>query len=125
MNTSNPLIKVLVVDDQPLIVEELCEFLESSGYRCVPCNTTREAIDAFVADSEIGLVLPVVRIRDNLRLQPQAYRIKIRGQEIAHGELMLERLLAIPGSETDEELKGITTTEPAFGLPAFLGGSSI
>ena len=57
MNTSNPLIKVLVVDDQPLIVEELCEFLESSGYRCVPCNTTREAIDAFVADSEIGLVL--------------------------------------------------------------------
>lgn len=68
--------------------------------------------------AEIGLVLPVVRIRDNLRLQPQAYRIKIRGQEIAHGELMLERLLAIPGSETDEELKGIETTEPAFGLPA-------
>jgi flagellar biosynthesis protein FlhA len=68
--------------------------------------------------SELGLVLPVVRIRDNLRLQPQAYRIKIRGQEVAHGELMLERLLAIPGSETDEELKGIETTEPAFGLPA-------
>lgn len=68
--------------------------------------------------SEIGLVLPVVRIRDNLRLQPQAYRIKIRGQEVAHGELMLDRLLAIPGSETDEELKGIQTSEPAFGLPA-------
>lgn len=68
--------------------------------------------------AEIGLILPVVRIRDNLRLQPQAYRIKIRGQEIAHGELMLERLLAIPGSETDEQLKGIQTTEPAFGLPA-------
>jgi flagellar biosynthesis protein FlhA len=68
--------------------------------------------------AEIGLVLPVVRIRDNLRLQPQAYRIKIRGQEVAHGELMLERLLAIPGTETDEELKGIVTTEPAFGLPA-------
>lgn len=68
--------------------------------------------------AEIGLVLPVVRIRDNLRLQPQAYRIKIRGQEVAHGELMLERLLAIPGNETDEELKGIETNEPAFGLPA-------
>ena len=68
--------------------------------------------------SEIGLVLPVVRIRDNLRLQPQAYRIKIRGQEVAHGELMLDRLLAIPGNETDEELKGIETMEPAFGLPA-------
>ena len=68
--------------------------------------------------SEIGLVLPVVRIRDNLRLQPQAYRIKIRGQEVAHGDLMLDRLLAIPGNETDEELKGIETMEPAFGLPA-------
>ena len=68
--------------------------------------------------SELGLVLPVVRIRDNLRLQPQAYRIKIRGQEIAHGELLLDRVLAIPGSETDEELKGIQTSEPAFGLPA-------
>jgi len=68
--------------------------------------------------AEIGLVLPVVRIRDNLRLQPQAYRIKIRGQEVAHGELMLDRLLAIPGNETDEELKGIQTMEPAFGLPA-------
>ena len=68
--------------------------------------------------AEMGLVLPVVRIRDNLRLQPQSYRIKIRGQEVAHGELMLDRLLAIPGSETDEELKGIQTSEPAFGLPA-------
>jgi flagellar biosynthesis protein FlhA len=68
--------------------------------------------------AELGLVLPVVRIRDNLRLQPQGYRIKIRGQEVAHGELLLDRLLAIPGSETDEELKGIQTTEPAFGLPA-------
>jgi len=68
--------------------------------------------------AEIGLVLPVVRIRDNLRLQPQAYRIKIRGQEIAHGDLMLDRLLAIPGNETDEELRGIETMEPAFGLPA-------
>lgn len=68
--------------------------------------------------AEIGLVLPVVRIRDNLRLQPQGYRIKIRGQEVAHGDLMLDRLLAIPGNETDEELKGIETMEPAFGLPA-------
>jgi flagellar biosynthesis protein FlhA len=67
---------------------------------------------------ELGLVLPVVRIRDNLRLQPQAYRIKIRGQEVAHGDLLLDRLLAIPGNETDEELKGIETMEPAFGLPA-------
>lgn len=68
--------------------------------------------------SELGLVLPVVRIRDNLRLQPQAYRFKIRGQEIASNELSLDRLLAIPGSDVDEPIQGITTTEPAFGLPA-------
>jgi flagellar biosynthesis protein FlhA len=68
--------------------------------------------------SELGLVLPVVRIRDNLRLTPQAYRIKIRGQEVAVGEISLGRLLAIPGSDADEALAGTPTTEPAFGLPA-------
>lgn len=50
-------VKVLVVDDQPLIVEELCEFLESSGYRCVPCHSSANAIERFVADPTIGLVI--------------------------------------------------------------------
>jgi flagellar biosynthesis protein FlhA len=68
--------------------------------------------------SEIGLILPVVRIRDNLRLPPQSYRIKIRGQEVATNEIMLDRLLAIPGSDIDEPLQGAPTSEPAFGLPA-------
>jgi flagellar biosynthesis protein FlhA len=68
--------------------------------------------------SELGLVLPVVRIRDNLRLSPQSYRIKIRGQEVASSEIMLDRLLAIPGAEIDEPLQGVPTSEPAFGLPA-------
>ncbi|HEX9595753.1 MAG TPA: FHIPEP family type III secretion protein, partial [Anaerolineales bacterium] len=68
--------------------------------------------------TEMGLVLPMVRIRDNLRLNPQAYRIKIRGEEVAQGELMLERYLAIASSESDEPLSGLPTTEPAFGLPA-------
>jgi flagellar biosynthesis protein FlhA len=67
---------------------------------------------------ELGLVLPIVRVRDNLRLQPQAYRVKIRGEEVARGELVLDRHLAIPGSEVDEKLQGLPTTEPAFGLPA-------
>jgi flagellar biosynthesis protein FlhA len=68
--------------------------------------------------NDLGLILPVVRIRDNLRLPPQSYRIKIRGQEVASSEIMLDRLLAIPGSDIDEPLQGIDTTEPAFGLPA-------
>ncbi|OLS60912.1 response regulator transcription factor [Pseudomonas putida] len=50
-------VKVLVVDDQPLIVEELCEFLESSGYRCVPCESSSHAVECFIADPAIGLVV--------------------------------------------------------------------
>jgi flagellar biosynthesis protein FlhA len=68
--------------------------------------------------SELGLILPVVRIRDNLRLAPSAYRVKVRGQEVAASEILLDRLLAIPGSDVDEQIPGIPTTEPAFGLPA-------
>jgi flagellar biosynthesis protein FlhA len=68
--------------------------------------------------NELGLILPIVRIRDNLRLPPNSYRIKIRGQEIAAGELIVDHLMAIPGSSSDPKLRGIATTEPAFGLPA-------
>jgi len=67
---------------------------------------------------ELGLVLPIVRVRDNLRLDPSAYRIKVRGEEVAQGKLLLDRFLAIPGSEPVDNLQGIPTTEPAFGLPA-------
>ncbi len=74
--------------------------------------------------AELGLILPVVRIRDNLRLAPNAYRIKIRGQEITSGDLMIDRMLAIPGSSVDGPLQGIETTEPAFGLPAVWIGES-
>jgi flagellar biosynthesis protein FlhA len=69
--------------------------------------------------SELGVVLPIVRIRDNLRLQPQMYRVKIRGQDVSHGDLFADRLLAIPSSEASDEVQGIKTTEPAFGLPAY------
>lgn len=68
--------------------------------------------------AELGLVLPVVRIRDNLNLPPQAYSVKVRGQEVASGDLLLDRLMAIPSSESEGNIPGIPTTEPAFGLPA-------
>ena len=57
MNKRTSAVKVLVVDDQPLIVEELCEFLENSGYRCVPCESSHQAIERFKQDTDIGLVL--------------------------------------------------------------------
>ncbi len=67
---------------------------------------------------ELGLILPVVRIRDNLRLQPNEYRIKIRGQEISSSQILLDRLMAIPSDAVENELPGFATVEPAFGLPA-------
>lgn len=57
VNKSVSEVKVLVVDDQPVIVEELCEFLESEGYRRVPAHSTGQAIDCFKADETIGLIL--------------------------------------------------------------------
>jgi DNA-binding NarL/FixJ family response regulator len=57
VNKPTSAVKVLVVDDQPLIVEELCEFLERSGYRCVPCKSGSQAIARFNEDLGIGLVL--------------------------------------------------------------------
>jgi DNA-binding NarL/FixJ family response regulator len=50
-------VKVLVVDDQPLIVDEISEFLEGSGYRCVSCYSSREALERFRDDAEIAIVL--------------------------------------------------------------------
>ncbi|QHF47882.1 DNA-binding response regulator [Pseudomonas sp. S35] len=57
MNKLTSQVKVLVVDDQPLIVEELCEYLESSGYRCIPCHSSPQAVERFREDVDIGLVL--------------------------------------------------------------------
>ncbi|MFK3819469.1 response regulator transcription factor [Pseudomonas sp. NPDC089407] len=50
-------VKVLVVDDQTVIVEQLCEFLENKGYACVPAHSTDEAIERYMADPAIGLVI--------------------------------------------------------------------
>ncbi|WLV25777.1 flagellar biosynthesis protein FlhA [Aciduricibacillus chroicocephali] len=67
---------------------------------------------------ELGIVIPVVRIRDNIQLNPNEYRLKIKGNEVAAGELLLDHYLAItPGGE-DDFIEGIDTKEPAFGLPA-------
>ncbi len=67
---------------------------------------------------ELGLVVPPIRIRDNMQLKPNAYSIKIRGVEVARNEVLVESYLAMnPGNVTDK-LAGRETVEPAFGLPA-------
>ena len=67
---------------------------------------------------ELGLVVPVIRIRDNIQLKPNEYVIKIKGNEVANGELLLDHYLAMSPGIDDTEIQGIDTTEPAFGLPA-------
>lgn len=67
---------------------------------------------------ELGVVIPVVRIRDNIQLEPNEYRLKVKGNEVAKGELLLDHFLAMTPDIDDDSIEGIETKEPAFGLPA-------
>ncbi len=67
---------------------------------------------------EMGLVVPTIRIRDNIQIKPNAYIVKLKGIEIARGELLLDHYLAMNSGTVFEEMSGIDTVEPAFGLPA-------
>ncbi|MHC1746219.1 MAG: flagellar biosynthesis protein FlhA [Negativicutes bacterium] len=67
---------------------------------------------------ELGLIVPTIRIRDNIQLKPNVYLIKLKGVEIARGELLLDHYLAMNSGNVMEEVSGIPTNEPAFGLPA-------
>lgn len=67
---------------------------------------------------ELGIVVPVIRIRDNIQLQPNEYVIKIKGNRVAGDEVLLDHYLAMSSGIDDEQISGIETTEPAFGLPA-------
>ncbi|KUK83304.1 MAG: Flagellar biosynthesis pathway, component FlhA [Pelotomaculum thermopropionicum] len=69
--------------------------------------------------SEMGIYVRPIRIRDNLQLKPNAYSFKLRGVEIAGGELMPGHFLAMDPLGQDMEIKGTPTTEPTFGLPAW------
>ncbi|WP_422121931.1 flagellar biosynthesis protein FlhA [Planococcus sp. X10-3] len=67
---------------------------------------------------ELGIVVPVIRIRDNIQLQPNEYIIKIKGNRVAAGEIMLDHYLAMSPGIDDDSIEGIETIEPAFGMPA-------
>ncbi|WP_055110215.1 flagellar biosynthesis protein FlhA [Paenibacillus ihumii] len=67
---------------------------------------------------EMGLVVPVIRIRDNIQLKPNEYVIKIKGNVVGNGELLLNHYLAMSPGMDDDSITGIETQEPAFGLPA-------
>lgn len=67
---------------------------------------------------DMGIVVPTIRIRDNLQLEPNTYAIKLRGVEVARGEVRVNRFLAMSAGAAEESLEGIPTKEPTFGLPA-------
>ena len=67
---------------------------------------------------DMGVIVPAIRLRDNIQLGTNEYSIKIKGVEIAKGEVMADHLLALSSGEVEEEIYGIPTVEPTFGLPA-------
>ncbi|MCL1890309.1 MAG: FHIPEP family type III secretion protein, partial [Desulfovibrionaceae bacterium] len=67
---------------------------------------------------EMGIVVPPLHVRDNLQLKAGAYSILVKGNEVAHGELMIDYLLAMNPGDAKKTIDGIETREPAFNLPA-------
>lgn len=67
---------------------------------------------------DLGLMVPVIRIRDNIQLNPNQYIIKIKGNKVAEGDILLDHYLAMSSGIEDKTISGIETVEPAFGLPA-------
>jgi flagellar biosynthesis protein FlhA len=67
---------------------------------------------------ELGIILPPVRIVDNLQLQPNTYKIKLQGVEISEYQLFADKYLAMDPGDTFEDIEGVDTEEPAFGTPA-------
>lgn len=67
---------------------------------------------------DLGIILPTIRIHDNLQLAPNQYRILIRGADISTGEVFPDRLMAMNAGGASGDIDGIDGTEPAFGLPA-------
>jgi flagellar biosynthesis protein FlhA len=96
------------------------------GYGLIPLADTQQGgdlLDRIImirrqCALELGLVVPVIRIRDNIQLKPNEYVIKIKGNTVARGELLLGHYLAMSPGFDDDSVVGIETTEPAFGLPA-------
>ncbi|ABZ84799.1 flagellar biosynthesis protein flha [Heliomicrobium modesticaldum Ice1] len=96
------------------------------GYALIPLVDTQQGGDLLdrvimirrQCALELGLVVPPIRLRDNMQLKPNAYSIKIKGVEVAGGELVPDHYLAMAPGFDDGSIPGIDTKEPAFGLPA-------
>jgi len=102
VNKSSSEVKVLVVDDQEVIVEQLCEFLESQGHSCVPAFSTDQAIERYMADEAIGLVLCDLHMpeRDGIEL--------VRAlKEIAGRQRMFEAIMLTGRADKQDVIRAL------------------
>ncbi len=67
---------------------------------------------------ELGTIVPIIRLRDNIQLNPNQYIIKIKGIQVSEGEILFDHYLAMNPGYVEEEITGIDTYEPSFHLPA-------
>ena len=67
---------------------------------------------------ELGAVVPIIRLRDNIQLNPNQYVIKIKGIQVSEGEILFDHYMAMNPGYVEEEITGIPTFEPSFHLPA-------
>lgn len=96
------------------------------GYSLIPLVDTEQGGDMLERVSmirrqcalELGMIVPIIRIRDNLQLAPNNYVIKIKGVPVGAGELMINQYLAMDSGQVTQKINGVSTKEPAFGLDA-------
>jgi len=96
------------------------------GYGLIPMVDTEQGGDLLnritqlrkQCATEVGIIIPPIRIRDNIQLKPHEYMIIIKGVTVAKGELVPNRLMALNPGAAAGEIDGIDVVEPAFGLPA-------
>ncbi len=96
------------------------------GYGLIPLVDEKQGGDLLTRISSIrkqmagdmGIIVPPIRIRDNIRLNPNQYRVKVKGIEVARFELMPDHVLAINPGNIDESIDGFDAVEPAFQLKA-------
>lgn len=96
------------------------------GYGIIPLADPNQGGDLFdrlvmirrQCALELGIIVPMIRLRDNIQLEPNQYIIKIKGIEISDGSIVFDHFLAMNPGTAEGNIIGIDTVEPAFGLPA-------
>ncbi len=96
------------------------------GYGLIPLVDTQQGGDLLERIStlrkqiaqELGVIVPPIRIRDNVQLRPNLYEVRLKGNRIAANELMIDHLLAINPGHIEDDIEGFVTKEPAFGMRA-------